>query len=63
MDLKQIKVHVTEAQFAAESLAIKESGLTASEFRRLALKKMIASYGIEFPDDMPQHGGKREKSN
>ena len=56
----QSKVLLTTAQFAAEAEAIKKSGLSASEFRRQALKSLIESFNIDFPENMPPHGGERK---
>ncbi len=55
-------VHLTVDQFQAEAEAIKQSGLSASEFRRLALQQAIEQQGIAFPDNMPQHGGNRQQT-
>lgn len=56
----QSKVLLTPSQFKAEADAIKQSGLSASAFRRLALQRAIEQQGIQFPDNMPQHGGNRQ---
>ena len=55
----QIKTHVSEQQHEAIIKAQKLSGLTPSQFRRLALKNLCEQYGVTFPDDMPKHGGNR----
>lgn len=57
----QSKVYLTASQFEAEKRAIKKSGLSVSEFRRMALRRMIEEYKIKWPDDMPSHGGKRKE--
>jgi len=60
-DKKQIKVYLTDAQVTALNLATTKSGLSASDARREALRLFCKSYGVVFPDDMPQHGGTRAR--
>lgn len=52
----QITVHITVEEREALKQAVEKSGMTASEFRRHALKVAVESYGIEFPDNMPKRG-------
>lgn len=61
-DKKQINVHLTNSQIVALRQATKRSGLKASEARREALRLFCEAQGVQFPDNMPQHGGKREQS-
>lgn len=56
----QSKVYLTPAQAKAEAEAIRRSSLTASQFRRLALKLACEAQGVTFPDNMPGHGGVRD---
>lgn len=56
---KQIKVYVTDDQKNAIGEATRKSQLTPSQARREAFKLFCEKYGVDFPDDMPSHGGYR----
>ena len=58
-DKAQIKVYVTSDQKQAIQRATELSGLSASQARRHAMKLFCESMGVDFPDDMPTHGGNR----
>ncbi len=57
-----ITVNVSPQQKKALELAEKQSGLTASQARRMALRLFCEKEGVVWPDDMAKHGGQRDKS-
>jgi hypothetical protein len=57
---KQIKVYVTMSQKEAIREATEQSGLSPSDARRAALRLFCEKYNVDFPDNMPQHGGDRK---
>lgn len=40
---------------------MKRAGLSKAEFIRKALSNLCELHGVKFPNDMPKHGGKRER--
>lgn len=57
----QINARLTDNEWRALETAMQRAGLSKAEFIRKALTNLCALHGIEFPDDMPQHGGSRKR--
>lgn len=57
----QINARLTNKEWRALETAMNRAELSKAEFIRTALSNLCALHGVEFPDDMPQHGGKRER--
>lgn len=56
-DKKLIGVNLTYAQVEAFTQAL--GGVNRSDVLRGMIAEYCASKGVEFPDDMPTHGGRR----
>jgi hypothetical protein len=55
----QINARLTAAQLAAVAEAAERADTSVALFVRWALAVACADQGVEFPDDMPGHGGDR----
>jgi hypothetical protein len=60
---RQINARVTAAQLAAVTEAARRADTPLALFIRWALAIACAEHGVEFPDDMPAHGGARDPSS
>lgn len=55
----QINIRLSDAQIEAAQEAARRAGGSLAQFIRWGLALACADQGVEFPDDLPAHGGRR----
>lgn len=60
---KEIGTRVTPAQLAAITEAARRADCSLADLLRWGASIACAAQGIQFPDDMPAHGGPRQPTS